>query len=134
MTPPIRIRPDGTKYPLRGGSGNGTTAAIAVGTALTLWAASGGVVGPAVSGPAMSAAESAVVRNIQTNLSKARQDVRRGKPERAWQRLRLRQGTEKIHEAVARRCLPAKSQGRESRPRSRCLSMGDPGQSRYCTL
>ncbi len=100
MTPPIRTRPDGMKYPLSGGRGNGTTAAIAVGAALTVWAASGGAVGPAVSGPAMSAAESAVVRNIQTNLPKARKDVQRGKPELAWQRLRLRKGTEKIHEAV----------------------------------
>lgn len=75
---------------------------IAGGVALTVWASGGGAVpfGTSTGSSALSAAESAVVRDIKTNLSKARQDVRRGKPERAWQRLKLRKTPEKAREAV----------------------------------
>lgn len=100
MTPPIRTRPDGTKYPLRGDGGGGKSAApvVAVGVAVAVWAGSGGVL--VSEQTAMSTAESAVVRNITKNLPKARQDVQRGKPAQAWQRLGLRKGVEEIHEAV----------------------------------
>lgn len=103
MTPPIRTRPDGTKYPISGGGGGGgVRAVIAGGVALAVWASGGGAVpfGTSTGSSALSAAESAAVRNIKTNLSKAREDVRRGKPERAWQRLKLRKTPEKVRDAV----------------------------------
>ncbi|MBQ6641421.1 MAG: hypothetical protein IJH84_10370 [Saccharopolyspora sp.] len=106
MAPRFRSRPDGSKYPIGGGGGAATV--IAGGAAFAIWAASSGAggIGAGVGGgggtaaSAMSAAESAVVRNISKNLSKARKDVQRGKPVQAWRRLGLRKGTSKTREAA----------------------------------
>jgi hypothetical protein len=93
----FRSRPDGTKYPIHAPKGRGGTAAVAVGTAL-LMAAGGGGAGTATlagsigSSSAVSAAESAVIRGIRANLSKAKQTARSGKPKQAWRQLGLRQG------------------------------------------
>lgn len=105
MAPEFFTRPDGTKSPIRGGGkGSGTTAVIAGGVALTLWAAGSGgggaIVGGSAESAAMSAAESAVVRNIKTNFSKARQDIKRGDSRQAWRRFGLRKSTGKTTEAV----------------------------------
>ncbi|MFC7343461.1 hypothetical protein [Saccharopolyspora griseoalba] len=62
--------------------------------------AGGGAVGGTTGSAAMSAAESAVVRNVQSNLSKAKRDVRRGKPGQAWRRLGLRKGANNTLDAV----------------------------------
>ncbi|NYH77458.1 hypothetical protein FHR84_000772 [Actinopolyspora biskrensis] len=98
MTPPIRTRPDGTKYPLRGsGGGKGTTAIVAGGLALAMWAAGGGTGGVTLGGSgttagSMSTVDAATVRSIGKNLPKARRDIKHGNPRRAWKRLGLRLG------------------------------------------
>lgn len=114
MTPPIRTGPDGKRYPLRGGGGKGPTkSVVAGGVALAVWASGGGAGGVSVGGlsgggmsgssagsSAMSAAESATVRSIRTNLPKARKQAKRGKRDRAWRRLKLTKGRSRVHEAL----------------------------------
>ncbi|MER5392776.1 hypothetical protein [Saccharopolyspora sp. NPDC002686] len=75
----------------------------AAGTAVALSASGGigtGVLGGSTGSSALSAAESAVVRNIQSNLTKAQKTARQGKPQQAWRQLKLRQGREQAKSAV----------------------------------
>ncbi|MGJ7909044.1 hypothetical protein ACOQFL_21490 [Actinopolyspora sp. H202] len=98
MASKYRSRPDGTVYPLEGGSGGKSKATVvAGGVALAMWASGGGTGGVTLGGSgtttaSMSTADTAVVRTIGKNLSKARRDVKRGNRNRAWKRLGLRQG------------------------------------------
>lgn len=97
--------PDGRKVPLNKPKRRGAPAALAVGTAVVL-GASGGLGGiTAVSGSAggstaISAAETVVVRNIQSHLGKAKRTARQGNSQRAWQQLRMRKGPERHENAV----------------------------------
>lgn len=95
---------DGRKI-LVNGKGRRTVAAVAVGTTVAL-SASGGfgglstVGGSASSSAGLSAAESVVVRNIQSQLPKAKRTARQGHSQRAWKQLRMRKGRERHEEAV----------------------------------
>ncbi|SFT34898.1 hypothetical protein SAMN04487904_101368 [Actinopolyspora lacussalsi subsp. righensis] len=105
MAPEFRSRPDGTKYPIRGGNGKGKATVVAGGVALAVWATGGGTGGVTLGGSgtttaSMSTADTAVVRGIGKNLSKARRDVKRGNRERAWKRLGLRRGRRVTRSAV----------------------------------
>ncbi|SDK77438.1 hypothetical protein SAMN04487820_112155 [Actinopolyspora mzabensis] len=107
MTPKFRRRPDGTIYPLEGGGGGkGKATIVAGGLALTVWATGGGGTGGVTLGgsgtstASMSTADTAVVRTIGKNLSKARRDVTRGNRKRAWKRLGMRQGNRVTGNAV----------------------------------
>ncbi|SFE32528.1 hypothetical protein SAMN04487819_11128 [Actinopolyspora alba] len=105
MTPPIRTREDGTRYPIRGGNGKGKATVVAGGVALAVWASGGATGGVTLGGSgtttaSMSTADTAVVRGIGRNLSKARRDVKRGNRERAWKRLGLRRGRRVTRSAV----------------------------------
>ncbi len=96
---------DGRKVPLNKPKGRGTSVALAVGTAVALGASSGiggfsAVGGSAGSSATLSAAESAVVRNIESHLPTAKRTARQGNSQRAWKQLRMRKGRERHENAV----------------------------------
>ncbi|MER7014269.1 hypothetical protein ABT324_22835 [Saccharopolyspora sp. NPDC000359] len=98
-----RTLPDGRRILLK--KGRGGPVAVAVGTAVALGASGGfggtaAVTGSAGGTSALSAAESAVIRNIQSNLGKAKRTARRGDSRSAWQQLRMRKGRERFENAV----------------------------------
>lgn len=100
-----RTLPDGRRIPLNKPKGSSGATALAVGAVVVL-GASGGTAGTAVLGgsaagsTAVSAAESAVVRNIQSNLSKAKRFARKENPQRAWRQMRVRKGRERYKDAA----------------------------------
>lgn len=107
-TPDFRTRPDGTVYPIRNSRGRGGAAALAVGTALAVASAGGGAGVASLGGAgeaAVSAAERAVIRNIQHNLGKAKRTARTGRTGQAWRQLRLRQGRRHVIDNVKCRAL-----------------------------
>lgn len=103
--PEWRTLPDGRRIPLNRPKGRSGPAAVAVGAAVVL-GASGGIGGTSAVGgsaggsSAVSAAETAVVRNIQSNLGKAKRTARQGNSQRAWQQLRMRKGRERNENAI----------------------------------
>ncbi|EHR61008.1 hypothetical protein [Saccharomonospora cyanea] len=97
--------PDGRRVPVNRTKGRGAPVALAVGTAVAL-GASGGIggfstVGGSSGGSAtLSAAESAVVRNIESHLPRAKRMARQGNSQSAWKQLRMRKGPERHENAV----------------------------------
>lgn len=99
----FRKRKDGTTYPIHAPKRRGGVAVFAAGTALAMSATGGlgtGVIGGSAGSSALSTAESAVVRGIHSNLSKATRVARNGKPKQAWRRLGMRRGRPQKKEAL----------------------------------
>lgn len=113
MTPPIRTRPDGTRYPItprRRGAG----LFVALGAALALAGGSltaSGVGATAGAGDAFAAslpgnltgdvADGLPGRNLSTRRAEARRSARQGRSQEAWSRLRLKQLARRIeHQTV----------------------------------
>lgn len=105
MAPKFRTNKNGKPYPIHEGKGRGRATAVAVGTVLAVSGAGGSVgtgalVGSSGGSASLTAAESAVVRGVRSNLTKARTSVRRGKPKQAWRKLGLRRGRARVREAA----------------------------------
>lgn len=113
MTPPIRTRPDGTKYPITGRR-SGTGLVVAIGAALVL--ASGSLTASSVgttagTGGALSAdlpgnvagdvADGLPGRDLSTRRAEARRSARQGRSQEAWSRLRLKQLARQIEHQSA---------------------------------
>jgi len=96
MTPPIRTRPDGTKYPITGKGGGKARTVVAAGAAATLIAAGPslggfGVVGG--TGASVTGGFSSITSSVmRAKVVKAKKVMRSGKPARAWRQLGLRKG------------------------------------------
>lgn len=91
-TPPIRTRPDGTKYPVTGGKGRGTVAAVAL----------GGVVatGWGLSGAGGSAVDSGLGHGARAKADSGKSEARKGRSAQAWSRAGLRQVRRTVRHAA----------------------------------
>jgi hypothetical protein len=104
VTPPIRTRPDGTKYPISGGGGGGgkgaglvvaVTAAVVLaggGGALGLGSLGGSAGGAAVEGNvAGNGVDSLPGRDLRTRKTEGRKSAQRGRPGEAWSRMKFKE-------------------------------------------
>jgi hypothetical protein len=136
VTPPIRTRPDGTKYPIKGGGGGGVggvllaIAAVAVlaggGGALGLGSLGGGAGGVAAGGLpgnlAGDVVDSLPGRDLATRKEEGRKSAQRGKSDEAWSRLKLKELKRKFEHRVE--CVSAASgKVREFLVRTPCTSL-----------
>lgn len=121
MTPPIRTRPDGTRYPItprRGGAG----ALVAIGIALALASGSltaSGIGFAGATGGSLAAdlpgnlagdvTDGLPGRDLSTRRAEARRSARQGRSQEAWSRLRLKQLTRRIEHQVTQKldCVAA---------------------------
>ncbi|MFO7191984.1 hypothetical protein [Thermocrispum agreste] len=96
MTPPIRTRPDGTKYPITGKGGGEARTVVAAGAAATLIAAGpslGGIGVVGGTGASVTGGFSSITSSVmRAKVVKAKKVMRSGKPARAWRQLGLRKG------------------------------------------
>lgn len=94
--PPIRTRPDGTRYPITSKKG-GAAAVAATVLASGMIAVGGGFGG---SGAAGSAADSAIARALQARTTNAKGEARKGRGKAAWKRFGMRQLKRRIEPAA----------------------------------
>lgn len=114
MTPPIRTRPDGTRYPIEGGrGGGGVVAAVLAAVVLT----AGGVAAGGSGVPSVGAGDAVINgvpgnlagdvtdalpgRDLATRRTQARSSAREGRSAEAWARLKLKQLTRRVEHAAA---------------------------------